>query len=115
MPPFPRSANPHGSASIRSLLNVETPSKPSQALVPNLIIDQSRTDSLLGDLTDFTSGCSVEQLEQVYSAVMHHIWQTRGEWDRTKVADEVRTVLVDVLGDIKFCQDVGPGSLEVEE
>ena len=59
-----------------------------------------------------TSGFSLEQLEQVYSAVMRELWRTRGEWDRTLVLDYVSRVFSDVCTDINSMQEVGQWSME---
>lgn len=64
---------------------------------------------------DQTSGCSVEQLEQIYSALMSEIWRTRGQWDRVKVALEVGTIFTDVMEDIHVCQGLAAGSMEVDD
>ena len=71
------------------------------------------TDNLLEYLTEQTSGYSVEQLEQVYSALMDQIWKTRGEWNRTRVIGEVKAVFVEVTEDIKACQDICDRSIEI--
>jgi ATPase family AAA domain-containing protein 2 len=72
------------------------------------------THNFLEYLAEETSGYSVEQLEQVYSALMDQIWRTRGEWNRIKVVREVRAVFEDVMDDIKACQDLGARSMEIE-
>lgn len=112
VPLFPRTLNAH--ASIHSLLNDDAPPKPSNA-VSKLNIDLSVIEQLLDDLVLQTSGCSVEQLEQIYSALMDKIWRTRGEWNRGHVATELKIVLDEVLIDIRACQEYGPGSLEIIE
>lgn len=71
------------------------------------------TDNLLEYLTEQTSGYSVEQLEQVYSALMDQIWKTRGEWNRVKVIGEVRAAFEEVTEDIKACQDLCDRSMEI--
>ena len=72
------------------------------------------TDGLLDLLADQTSGYSVEQLEQVYSALMDQIWKTRGEWNRIKVARDVGGVFEEVTEDIRACQDLCDRSMEME-
>lgn len=111
VPPFP-SRHSHPQA-IESLLNSDTPSKPSTA-VSNLIIDLPQTNHLLESIVHNTSGSSVEQLEQIYSALMDKIWKTRGNWNRAVVAVEVRNEFDDVMDDIRFCQELGESSLEIE-
>jgi len=94
------------------LLNDEPPaSKEDQ---PILVSDPAISDQLFDELVEKTSGCSVEQLEQIYSALMDTIWRTRGSWDRTKVANKLREVFEEVLADMEEMQDFGPTSLEEE-
>jgi len=66
------------------------------------------------DLSDKTSGLSVEQLEQVNSVLMDILWKTRGEWDRRVVLDEVVDGFNETLKDMR---DVGQdlGSLSWED
>ena len=62
-----------------------------------------------------TSGCSVEQLEQIYSALMDKIWKTRGDRNRVRVAKDVGGVLEDVLMDMRQCQTFEASSMEFED
>lgn len=113
VPQFPRDRG----TSISSLLNDPEPG-PSRALTtvhPQHVVDQISTASFLETVVDQTSGCSVEQLEQIYSALMSEIWKTRGEWDRRKVASEIGGVFTDVMEDIHVCQGIGAGSMEVDD
>lgn len=57
----------------------------------------------------------MEQLEQVYSALMDKIWKTRGEWNRVRVTQDVGGVLEDILLDMRQCQTFEPSSMEYEE
>ena len=70
------------------------------------------TIQLLDEIVERTSGYSVEQLEQVYSAMMNKLWDTRGEWNRTRVCEDVGYVMREVLDDIMQMQDVGHASRE---
>lgn len=54
----------------------------------------------------------MEQLEQIYSALMAHIWTTRGEWNRVRVVKDIGGVLEDVLLDMRRCQDFAATSME---
>lgn len=84
---------------IRSLLNNEDQQ-------PRLIIDHEYIDQLCVQLTQQTSGCSVEQLEQINTHLMDCLWKKRGEWDRTKVAgllkDEFNEILQDMQNNQRF-------------
>lgn len=81
---------------------------------PQLITDHRVTQQLLENLVIRTSGCSVEQLEQVYTALMDRIWQTRGDWNRVRVTKGVELLLEEVLTDMKQCQDFQTASIEIE-
>lgn len=115
VPIFPRE---NSKTTISSLLN--NPPAPSAASTvvapkhPPLVLDNAYTSNLIDAIVHQTSGCSVEQLEQVYSALMSEIWRTRGEWDRGKVAREVGRCFEEVMDDIKYMQDISAGSLEIE-
>ena len=73
---------------------------------PRLIIDHEYIDQLCVQLTQQTSGCSVEQLEQINTHLMDCLWKKRGEWDRTKVAgllkDEFNEILQDMQNNQRF-------------
>ena len=73
---------------------------------PELVIDGQRIADLHKNLADRTSGCSVEQLEQVNTSLVDYIWSKRGEWDRNKVAAGVGDVFNDVLEDIYSVQEI---------
>ena len=98
----------HGISNIGALLNYDDNGSPLQ---PRLIAD---TEQLLDYIVKQTSGCSVEQLEQVYAALTDKIWKTRGEPNRNRVAIQVRQVLDEVLADMMQCQDFQVGSMEIE-
>ena len=85
-------------AELRSFNSHRTSSEPK----PNLILpsDSSLNNTLL-DLTDKTSGLSVEQLEQVNSVLMDVLWKTRGEWDRRVALDHVVEGFNRVLADMR--------------
>ena len=101
---------------INSILNSPVPgdSRALATLQPQLVIDQALSANLLHIVVAQTSGCSIEQLEQVYSALMNEIWRTRGEWDRGKVALQLNRVFADVMADIHSCQGLAAGSMEIE-
>jgi SpoVK/Ycf46/Vps4 family AAA+-type ATPase len=97
-----------GPAFPRDILNA-TPSQPAQ---PKLVCDKRKTQVFVEHLIDVTSACSVEQLEQIYSALMSEIWHSRGIWHRPQVVDDVRCVLEEILEDMAACQSFGPTSQE---
>ena len=78
-------------------------------------MDHAYTSNFLETIVSQTSGCSVEQLEQIYSALMSEIWKTRDDWDRGKVARKVGGVFEETMEDIQSCQGMAAGSWEIEE
>ena len=116
IPPFNAPARQqHGS--IHSLLNDEPPptsTAMTKADQHSLVADRVIAERLLDELVERTSGCSVEQLEQIYSALMDDIWKTRGDWNRLQVADKLRDLFTEVLEDMQKMQDFLPARLEDE-
>ncbi|KAK1756160.1 Tat-binding 7 [Echria macrotheca] len=74
------------------------------------VIHDGRTSEFLAMLVDRTSGCSVEQLEQINRELMDEIWRTRGEWNRMKVLSALTSVFNDTIGDIELVQGMLEGS-----
>ncbi|KAJ5088187.1 hypothetical protein N7456_011803 [Penicillium angulare] len=96
----------HAPSNLQSLL-VDEP-------VPELEIDIAYVEYLHGQLTERTSGHSVEQLEQINTYLMDYVWHMRGEWNRTIVAKGVTEIFNEVLDDMQAVQEVGPTSLDAE-
>ncbi|OAA34546.1 ATPase, AAA-type, core [Metarhizium rileyi] len=67
-------------------------------------------DNLLHVLTDGTSGCTIEQLEQINRELMDEIWKSRHEWNRHAVVLHLGGVFNDVILDIEQIQGVGCSS-----
>ncbi len=91
-PPPPPSSRPQN-ASIHALLNDEAP--------PILILDGSLLTDMLPLMVERTGRCSVEQLEQVNSALMDYVWRTRGDWNRTKVAAAALKLFNETLAEVQ--------------
>ncbi|KAL2016030.1 hypothetical protein VTK56DRAFT_4340 [Thermocarpiscus australiensis] len=68
------------------------------------VIDEGSVYKFLQSLADRTSGCSVEQLEQIYRELMDEIWKTRTEWNRMLVLNRLISVFNDTIGDIELVQ-----------
>lgn len=105
-PPVPAFDSParNSRPSISALLNNnDSPVAPETTLN----IDHVWIDGVRNEVTDQSSGCSLEQLEQVNSALMDCVWHLRGEWNRTKVAMRVREVFNEVIKDIDEMQVIG--------
>ena len=79
----------------------------------NFLEGQVRT--FLDELTTRTSGCTIEQLEQINRELMDEVWKTRGEWNRMKVYRNLMSVFNETIHDIEQIQGVHPQSQEVDE
>lgn len=90
----------NASANLQSLLNSEP--------TPELVIDHEYIEHLHTELTQQTSGCSVEQLEQVNTFLMDYVWRMRGEWNRTTVARGITETFNATLEDMQSMQEIGP-------
>ncbi|KAJ5577824.1 Tat-binding, partial [Penicillium hispanicum] len=95
------------SANLQALLNSEPP--------PELILDVAYVEHLHKKLTQQTSGCSVEQLEQITTCLMDCVWHKRNEWNRTSVAKSVTATFNAVLEDMQSMQEIGPISQNTKE
>ena len=73
---------------------------------------EAAIENFLLEVVNSTGGCTIEQLEQLNREMMDVIWQTRHEWNRTKVLQTVTSVFNDTIGDIEIMQAMGPLSQE---
>ncbi|KIW92116.1 uncharacterized protein Z519_07100 [Cladophialophora bantiana CBS 173.52] len=105
-PPIEVKSHRHSNASrIDDLLNPPVSSHPPTPAPPpsrpNLIqVEEHALENLHTEITDQTSGLSVEQLEQVNSVLMDTIWRTRSEWDRNQVKGNVAEAFNEVMEDM---------------
>ncbi|KAK3943046.1 hypothetical protein QBC46DRAFT_308201 [Diplogelasinospora grovesii] len=70
------------------------------------VIHEGKVHEFLTTLADRTSGCSVEQLEQINRELMDEIWKSRHEWNRMHVLTTLTSVFNDTIGDIEYIQGV---------
>ena len=94
-------------SNVNSLLN------PGET--PAYILDEKTLQAFHQQLTERSSGLSIEQLEQVYAALIGVIWDTRGKWNRNNVVLACTEKFNEVIQDIEGVQKVLQSSLEVEE
>lgn len=97
-------ANPDDRSSIRN-----SGSSASQPLSV-----EGAVENFLIEVTEGTSGCTIEQLEQVNREMMDEIWHSRNEWNRMKVLGKIAGVFNDTIGDIESMQGMGPQSQDVD-
>ncbi|KAA8642217.1 hypothetical protein EYZ11_007455 [Aspergillus tanneri] len=108
VPLFDASAKPHVATNLQSLLNNED-------LSPKLVLDHDYIQDLHDQLAQRTSGCSVEQLEQINTSLMDYLWSMRGEWNRSRVAVGIQDTFNEVLEDMQAMQDIGPMSQKTRD
>jgi len=105
-PPKPKS----NTAALANILNDPTePAEPPSSQTSSqkeLIIDEKFIDGLLYTFTSKTSGCSIEQLEQIYRELMDTLWKMRGEYNRTRVGTAVLEVFNEAITDIEAMQKI---------
>ncbi|CAJ2505918.1 Uu.00g000480.m01.CDS01 [Anthostomella pinea] len=104
----PAGARSSHAPSMANLLNDPTPDEQSQSqrLSQQVELDDTSADLLLDALTKRTSGCTIEQLEQINRELMSEIWRSRGEHNRMKVLSSVTRVFNEVIEDIQLVQRV---------
>ena len=81
---------------------------------PQLILEESSLLQLHSKLVTASSGCSLEQLEQVNAALMDTIWQHRREYNRNKVITAVADAFNVIIEDIDTMQKILKQSQEEE-
>jgi len=94
---------------IRQILNdspVEPTSSQSSTQKDVITCDEYFLDQLLKQLTEGSSGCSVEQLEQINRELMETLWEMRGEYNRNRVAAKLGDVFNETITDIEEMQKV---------
>lgn len=77
------------------------------------VVHDGQVQQFLNDLTERTSGCTIEQLEQINRELMDHIWLSRHEWNRMKVLNQLVKIFNDTISDIEEMQGVGQSSQEL--
>jgi ATPase family AAA domain-containing protein 2 len=94
------------STHLQDLLN---PSPP-----PNLVLPpEDELDRVIQKIARDCMELTVEQLEQVNSALMEMIWQTRDQWNREKVMSMVEAAASDVRNDMRLVgQDIPPSTTD---
>ncbi|KAL0931881.1 AAA family [Colletotrichum truncatum] len=68
------------------------------------VIHEGQVENFLDELTERTSGCTIEQLEQINRELMDEIWRTRHEWNRMKVVGDLTKVFNETISDIEDIQ-----------
>ncbi|KXL41463.1 hypothetical protein M433DRAFT_353824 [Acidomyces richmondensis BFW] len=107
-PPPPAASAPTRQSSIHSMLNNPSEDGPEEATTttPHFFLEEPSLRLLHDSLTDRSSGMSVEQLEQVYAALMNVIWDSRGDWNRNHVVKEVQDAFNETVRDVEVMQEI---------
>ncbi|SPO00510.1 related to 26S proteasome subunit YTA7 [Cephalotrichum gorgonifer] len=103
-------AEPSGDESSLSVRNSGASSQQ-----PTLVPHDGLVNSFLDDITERTSGCTIEQLEQINRELMEEIWRTRGEWNRMKVLKNLTNVFNDTITDIENTQGLLQASQDEDD
>jgi hypothetical protein len=74
------------------------------------VVDEAGLSRFLDMIAEKTSGCTIEQLEQINRELMDEIWKTRHEWNRTKVLTGLRAVFNETIADIEALQGLEASS-----
>ncbi|KAJ4384200.1 TAT-binding protein-like protein 7, AAA ATPase [Didymella sp. IMI 355093] len=82
---------------------------------PQLILEEASLMQLHSKLVSSSSGCSLEQLEQVNAALMDTIWAYRREYNRNKVITAVADAFNVIIEDIDTMQKILQQSQELVE
>jgi hypothetical protein len=69
---------------------------------------ETGVEGFLDNMTEKTSGCTIEQLEQINRDIMDAIWRARSEWNRQRVLNDVARVFNTTIDDIEQLQGMGP-------
>jgi len=105
----------HRSAGLANLLN-DSPTDPNPESTSSsqntIILDQYFIDDLLHRLVNGSSGCSIEQLEQINRELMEQLWKQRGNYNRNQVANALIQTFNETILDIEEMQRVLAASQE---
>ena len=82
---------------------------------PQLLLDVDSLNILQHKLVRLTSGCSLEQLEQINAALMDAIWQHRQDYNRNVVVKKVADAFDSIIVDIQAMQNIRKLSQETPE
>ncbi|KAI1097966.1 AAA-domain-containing protein [Jackrogersella minutella] len=67
-------------------------------------LDEQQAQYFLEKVTERTSGCTIEQLQQIFREMMVELWKSRGEHNRMKVLNTVTRVFNSAIDDIGSIQ-----------
>ncbi|RDW78433.1 hypothetical protein BP5796_06285 [Coleophoma crateriformis] len=95
-------------AAIADILN-DSPVEPNSSQASSqkdFILEDFFVEDLLGKMVDKSSGCSIEQLEQINRELMEALWKCRGEWNRNVVVKTLVNVFNETIQDMEEMQRI---------
>ncbi|KAH8726823.1 hypothetical protein GQ44DRAFT_770760 [Phaeosphaeriaceae sp. PMI808] len=101
-------APPRHTSNLGAILNDEEPK-------PQLILDEDQLNELYQMLVFKTSGCTLEQLEQINASLMDAIWKNRTDYNRNVVLHKVQDAFNVIIEDIVAMQQILRWSQETPE
>ncbi|KAF1841747.1 ATPase family AAA domain-containing protein 2 [Cucurbitaria berberidis CBS 394.84] len=96
---MPAPAPPRHTTNLADILNDDEPK-------PQLILDDTILIELHRNLVSSTSGCTLEQLEQINAALMDAIWKHRADYNRNVVLQKVKEAFNVIIEDIQAMQQI---------
>lgn len=82
---------------------------------PRLLLDEAQLNAFHQMLVTNTSGCSLEQLEQINATLMDAIWQNRADYNRNVVLHRVQDAFNEIIADIQAMQQIMQASQDTPE
>ncbi|KAH4822872.1 hypothetical protein HBH61_006270 [Parastagonospora nodorum] len=101
-------APPRHTSNLGAILNDDEPK-------PQLLLDEAQLVAFHQSLVTATSGCSLEQLEQINAALMDAIWKNRTDYNRNVVLHKVQDAFNTIIEDISVMQQILKLSQETPE
>ncbi|KAJ2906865.1 hypothetical protein MKZ38_010363 [Zalerion maritima] len=80
---------------------------------PTMMVNEKELEQFVETAASMTTGCSVEQLEQIYREMMDEIWRQRDQWNRVKTLQDVTNVFNDVIKEMEDEGVLGSASQDV--
>jgi hypothetical protein len=111
---FPSALPPHTSGAALTTASTHVDADGDTAMSPppppaphsSLVLDHLFLKALHIDLVTYSSGLSLEQLEQTHAAMMRVLWRDRTDWNRNSLAQRVKDAFNACVRDIEACQGV---------
>lgn len=105
---LPNLLNDTGNTDSSSVRNSGASATTASSQLP--IVHEEEIHEFQLDMVSRTSGCTIEQLEQINRELMVRIWATKHEWNRMKVLNQLVTVFNETITDIEDVQVLGQSS-----